>query len=126
MAVASSMKDLESCFGEHMVRVSDVSCFGSVSPRSHVGPTLSISIDDSSFSSFSFPSPMMCHFLRKEKGSRSVTTSRVPSIFLSWDASSAKYMFGPEPIANFYLFVSVDGEPTLSLDNGIPPPNSPC
>lgn len=85
-----------------------------------MGPILSVSIDDSSFSSSSIPSTMMCHFLRKKKGSRSVTTSRVPSIFLSWDASSAKYMSGPEPVANFYLFVFVDGEPTFSLDDGIP------
>ncbi|XP_020099010.1 uncharacterized protein LOC109717574 [Ananas comosus] len=120
------MKDLASCFGEHMVCVSDVSCFGSVSPRSHVGPTLSVSIDDSFFSSSSFPSTMMCHLLRKKKGSRSVTTSRVPSIFLSWDASSAKYMSGPEPVANFYLFVSVDGEPTSRSTTASPLPNSPC
>nr|CAD1834702.1 unnamed protein product [Ananas comosus var. bracteatus] len=94
--------------------------------RSHVGPTLSVSIDDSFFSSSSFPSTMMCHLLRKKKGSRSVTTSRVPSIFLSWDASSAKYMSGPEPVANFYLFVSVDGEPTSRSTTASPLPNSPC
>ncbi|OAY64385.1 hypothetical protein ACMD2_15711 [Ananas comosus] len=169
VAASSSMKDLASCFGEHAVRVSDVSCSGSSggsvsvsvsasspllgappvpdsraapsavtalyrarlvsSPaprellirvswsRSHVGPALSVGVDDSPSPS---SSPMTCHLLRKKKGSRSFTTSRAASVSLSWDVSSAKYASGPEPVANFYLSVSVDGEPALSLGDGAP------
>nr|CAD1818309.1 unnamed protein product [Ananas comosus var. bracteatus] len=171
VAASSSMKDLASCFGEHAVRVSDVSCSGSSggsvsvsvsasspllgappvpdsraapsavtalyrarlvsSPaprellirvswsRSHVGPALSVGVDDSPSPSSS-SSPMTCHLLRKKKGSRSFTTSRAASVSLSWDVSSAKYASGPEPVANFYLSVSVDGEPALSLGDGAP------
>ncbi|OAY68162.1 hypothetical protein ACMD2_26775 [Ananas comosus] len=165
VAASSSMKDLASCFGEHAVRVSDVSCSGSSggsvsasspllgappvpdspaapsavtalyrarlvsSPaprellirvswsRSHVGPALSVGVDDSPSPS---SSPMTCHLLRKKKGSRSFTTSRAASVSLSWDVSSAKYASGPEPVANFYLSVSVDGEPALSLGDAAP------
>nr|CAD1834712.1 unnamed protein product [Ananas comosus var. bracteatus] len=113
--------------------------------RSHMGPTFFVGVDSSSSSS----SPMTRHLLPKKKGSRSFTTSQAAFSFplrerlktaareshalcvlggylvhkavsLSWDVAFSKYTCSPEPVTNFYLFVSVDGEPALSLRDSVP------
>lgn len=53
---------------------------------------------------------------RKLKGSKSIEFQKF-NIEVFWDLSNARYESGPEPVDNFYVFVTVDSELSLSLGN---------
>ncbi|XP_073013760.1 uncharacterized protein [Typha latifolia] len=148
------MKDFASCFSDHAVRVSDVSCSGGsgrssssvlvdIKSRSiqsavtclyrtrlsssnkdllvrldwskgHLGPTLSVGVDDDPSLHQWEPNAMSCQQLRKKKGTRTFTSGN-SNVALFWDISSARYGSGPEPIADFYVVVMVDAEFALLL-----------
>ncbi|XP_065018787.1 uncharacterized protein LOC135644800 [Musa acuminata AAA Group] len=83
--------------------------------KSHVGPALSIGIDDSPSLHCWKPDAMSCQLLRKKKGARSYVSGK-SAVVVHWDLSFARYgSSGPEPIDNFYVVVMVNAEFGLLL-----------
>ncbi|XP_008777988.1 uncharacterized protein LOC120107807 [Phoenix dactylifera] len=82
--------------------------------RSHVGPALSIGVDDSPSLRDWKPTSMNSRLLRKKKGSESYALGS-SVVDLRWDISSAKYGPGPEPTDDFYVAIIVDAQFGLLL-----------
>ncbi|THU45727.1 hypothetical protein C4D60_Mb02t21040 [Musa balbisiana] len=82
--------------------------------KGHVGPMLSVGIDDNPSLDRWEPNAMNCQLLRKKKGSRAYAAGDC-AVRLHWDISSAKFGSGPEPIDGFYVVMVVNSELALSL-----------
>ncbi|PKA52453.1 hypothetical protein AXF42_Ash020414 [Apostasia shenzhenica] len=87
--------------------------------RSHVGPVLSVGVDDDR--DFAHPwnlSPMNSQLLRKKKGTHSFVAGS-SAVVVHWDFSAARHGMGPEPIDNFFVAIIVETELALLLGDQI-------
>lgn len=83
--------------------------------RTHMGPMLSLGVDDEPKLHQWKPNAIATHLLRKRKGARSYA-SGASLVGLYWDYSAPNTAgSSPEPVSGFYVVVVVDAEIALSL-----------